>query len=139
VSDEALEAAAWVMVFTTVPRARMKAARVLELYRMRWQVELEIKRDKSIGGLDMLPNFRPDTIATWLGAKLLIQLVAKKIASLAETFSPSVADWQVRALDDAPAPPLQSAARPARRPRGVARGDAARRGHPGGAEPRRAA
>lgn len=121
VSTAALEAAAWMLIFTTVPRARMKTRRVLELYRVRWQVELEAKRDKSIGGLDKLPNFRPDTIATWLQAKLLIQLVAKKIASLAEAFSPSVADWHVRAFEDLGGARSRSAPRAAPRRRGVAR------------------
>jgi len=32
------------MVFTTVPRARLSAGEVLELYRIRWQVELVFKR-----------------------------------------------------------------------------------------------
>lgn len=130
VSAEALEAAAWLMVFTTVPRSRMKTARVLELFRMRWQVELEIKRDKSIGGLDKLPNFREDTIATWLQAKLLIQHVAKKIASLAEAFPPSLADWRVRAIDApaGPHPPPQ----PAPRVRGVEGDDPDLRGDPRG-------
>lgn len=95
VAVEALEAAAWVMVFTTLGRARMKAERVLELYRLRWQVELEIKRDKSIGGLSRLPNFREDTIATWLQAKLLIHLVAQKIATSAGAFSPSAVEWHI--------------------------------------------
>jgi hypothetical protein len=130
VPAESLEAASWVMLFTTVPHSRMKAPRVLELYRLRWQAELEAKRDKSIGGLDRLPNFRADTIATWLQAKLLIQLVAKKIASLAEAFPPSVADWNVRALDGSTAPRPRSAARSAHRRRGVARDAARLRGDP---------
>jgi hypothetical protein len=130
VSDASLEAASWVMVFTTVPRSRMKARRVLEVYRLRWQAELEVKRDKSIGGLDRLPNFRSDTIATWLQAKLLIQLVAKKIASLAEAFPPSVADWNVHAIDERTASRFRSVARPAHRRRGVARDAARLRGHP---------
>jgi hypothetical protein len=87
-SAASLEAAAWILLFTTVSRSRMKTRRALALYPMRWQVKLEIKRDESLGGVSKLPNFRPDTIATWLQAKLLIQLVAKKIASLAETFPP---------------------------------------------------
>ena len=91
-SAEGLEAAAWMMVFTTVPRSRMKVRRVLELYRARWQVELELKRDKSIGGLDMLPNFRDDTITTWLQAKLLLQHVAKKITSQAKAVPPPPPD-----------------------------------------------
>jgi hypothetical protein len=130
VSAAALEAAAWILVFTTVPRHRMTTRRVLALYRMRWQVELENKRDKSLGGLGKLPNFRQDTIATWLQAKLLIQLVAKKIASLAEAFPPSLADGHVRAFDDtAHAPP-----RSARRLRGLASHE-----HPLRRDPRRAA
>jgi Transposase DDE domain len=130
VSVESLEAASWVMVFTTVPHSRMKAPRVLEIYRLRWQAELEIKRDKSIGGLDRLPNFRSDTIATWLQAKLLIQLVAKKIASLAEAFPPSITDWNVHAIDTSPAHRPRSVARPATRRRGVARDAAHLRGDP---------
>jgi hypothetical protein len=89
VSAESLEAAAWVVVFTTVPRERLATQQVLALYRLRWQVELEIRRDKSIGGLDKLPNFRDDTIATWLYAKLLIQQIARKIVSPAVAFPPS--------------------------------------------------
>lgn len=95
VTAEALEAAGWLLVFTTVPRSRMKAGSVLQLYRLRWQVELEIKREKSIGGLSRLPNFREDTIATWLQAKLLIHLLAQKIASSAEAFPPSVVEWHL--------------------------------------------
>ena len=89
VTAESLEAAAWVMVFTTVPRRQMDTDKVLTLYRIRWQMELEIKREKSIGGLDKLPNFRPDTIATWLQAKLLIVQIARKIISPEVAFPPS--------------------------------------------------
>ena len=125
VTVDSLEAAAWLMVFTTVAHHRMKAGRVLDLYRMRWQVELEVKREKSIGGLDLLPNFREDTIATWLQAKLLIKHVAKTIASLAEVFPPSVTQWCVRAFDAPPTGvPGRSAARSADRLRGVARNEA---------------
>jgi hypothetical protein len=88
VSAEMLEAASWVMLFTTVPLERMSTQQALELYRLRWQVELEIKRDKSLGGLDELPNFRPDTIETWLCAKMLLQLVARKLVTSAVAFPP---------------------------------------------------
>jgi hypothetical protein len=140
VSPEALEAAAWMMLFTTVPRSRMKVRRVLDLYRLRWQVELEVKREKSIGGLGMLPNFREDTIATWLQAKLLIQHVAKKIASIAEAFPPAIADWRVYAIgDDTTGSPFRTVARRAHRQRGVAPDDARLRSHPRGAALRPAA
>jgi hypothetical protein len=45
------------------------------------QIELHIKRDKSIAGLDRLPNRRPDTVYTWICAKLLLGQVARKMAS----------------------------------------------------------
>jgi hypothetical protein len=81
VTEEMLELAAWLVVFTTAPRERLSLAQCLALYPLRWQIELEIKRDKSIGGLDKLPNFRDDTIATWLYAKLLLQQIARKVVS----------------------------------------------------------
>ena len=76
----------------STPEQSDAVRRVLELYRARWQVELELKRDKSIGGLDMLPNFRDDTITTWLQAKLLLQHVAKKITSQAKAVPPPPPD-----------------------------------------------
>jgi hypothetical protein len=81
VTDTMLEVAAWFVVFTTAPRERLSLAQCLALYPLRWQIELEIKREKSIGGLDKLPNFRDDTIATWLYAKLLLQQIARKVVS----------------------------------------------------------
>jgi hypothetical protein len=71
----------FVGVFTTVPKSKLSAELVLELYGLRWQVELHIKRDKSIAGLDRLPNRRPDTVYTWICAKLLLVQIARKMAS----------------------------------------------------------
>jgi hypothetical protein len=81
VTAESLEMARFVVVFTTVPKNKLSAELVLELYGLRWQVELHIKRDKSIAGLDRLPNRRPDTVYTWICAKLLLVQVARKMAS----------------------------------------------------------
>lgn len=81
VTKEHLEAAKYVVVFTTVPSSRLDTAKILEIYRLRWQVELFIKRDKSIGDLDEVPNFKPETIYSWICAKTLLLLIARKIAS----------------------------------------------------------
>jgi hypothetical protein len=91
VSAESLEMANFVAVFTTVPRDRLSTDRLLELYALRWQVELCIKRDKSIAGLDRLPNFRADTIRSWILAKLLLTQIARKIATPAVAFPPCAA------------------------------------------------
>jgi hypothetical protein len=50
-----------------------------KLYRLRWQVKLEFKREKSIGGLDRLPNFRDDTVTAWILAKLLLAQVGRRV------------------------------------------------------------
>jgi len=81
ITKEMLEAANYVVVFTTAPSSRLDTVKVLELYRLRWQVELFIKRDKSIGDLDGVPNFKPETIYSWICAKTLLLLIARKIAS----------------------------------------------------------
>jgi hypothetical protein len=88
VSPDMLEAAGWVIEFVTAPRERIPLEMVFSLYRLRWQVELQIKRDKSVGGLDRLPNFRDDTIGTWLNAKLLLQQIVRKIVSPAVVLPP---------------------------------------------------
>lgn len=75
----AQQMASFVMLFTTVPEARLTAALLFRLYRMRWQVELRFKRDKSIAGLDMLPNFRDDTIRAWLLAKLVLCQMVRRL------------------------------------------------------------
>jgi hypothetical protein len=86
--DDALRFAEFVVVFTTTGASQLSAAQVLELYRARWQVELEFKRDKSLGELDQLPNFLPETIYSWICAKLLLKLIAHKIASQEGVFPP---------------------------------------------------
>jgi hypothetical protein len=88
-SERALRTASFVILFTTIPKPRMTMALVFDLYRLRWQIELHIKRDKSIAGLDRLPNFRPDTIHSWICAKLLAQHLAAKLSTPRVAFSPS--------------------------------------------------
>lgn len=99
-TPETLEAAAWVMVFTTVPRSKLRTDQVLSLYRLRWQIELEIKRDKSVDDLDMLPNFLQETIQTWLYLKLILQQIERKIVSSSVNLPPQI-----------PSAPSQSATR----------------------------
>lgn len=88
---EMLAAANYVVVFTTIPSSRLNTVQILELYRLRWQVELFIKRDKSIGGLDAVPNYKPETIRSWICAKVLLLLIARKIASEQVSFPPGEA------------------------------------------------
>jgi hypothetical protein len=102
--EETLYAAEFVVVFTTVLQ-ELTAAQVLELYRARWQIELEFKRSKSIRELDRLPNFLPETIHSWICAKLLLQLIATRIASPAEDFPPCEVRFALLGSEAIPATP----------------------------------
>jgi len=119
VSKETLEAAAYVILFTTVPRDRMTATRCLEAYRLRWQIELQFKRWKSLCSFDRLPNYRDDTIVAWLYAKVLLGILLDRMGSIRSELSPPV---QLAPIERAPRRP--------RRRRAVApHGEAAVEGH----------
>lgn len=81
VTDEQLEAAEYVILFTTAPMDRLSAQRCVEAYRLRWQVELQFKRWKSICNFDRLPNYRDDTMLSWLTAKVLLGMLLDRVAS----------------------------------------------------------
>jgi hypothetical protein len=83
-----LELAEFIVVLTTAPKRRLSAKQVLALYRARWQVELDFKRDKSLGQLDTLPSLLPQTIHAWLCAKVLLGLVARRLASQSVAIPP---------------------------------------------------
>lgn len=87
--EEELRAAEYVVVLTTAPSSRLSAEQAIELYRARWQIELDFKRDKSIGQLDMLPNFLPESIHSWLCAKVLLGLIARRLACPSVALPPS--------------------------------------------------
>jgi hypothetical protein len=82
VSADTLEAAGYIVLFTTTAASRLSAAQCIELYRLRWQIELQFKRWKTLCGFDRMPNFRPDTIESWLYAKILAAVLLEKLASL---------------------------------------------------------
>jgi len=88
VPAEGAKLAKYVVLFTTVPADRLSAEQLIELYRLRWQVELDIKRGKSIRDLDRLPNSRADTIYTWICAKLLGAEIARRLSVGGEPFPP---------------------------------------------------
>lgn len=90
VTAEALEMSAYVALFTSVPAPRLAADQCLQVYRLRWQIELAFKRWKSLCHFDRLPNERSDTIVSWLYGKLLLGLILDRIASAAPALSPPV-------------------------------------------------
>jgi len=87
-SERVSESAKYVLLFTTSDRERLDADRCLRGYRLRWQIELQFKRWKSLCGFDMLPNQRDDTTLAWLYTKVLLGLVLDRMASIPTELSP---------------------------------------------------
>ena len=88
VSAPVLEAAKYVLLLTTAARGRLDAERCLQAYRLRWQIEMQFKRWKSLCAFDVLPNFRDDTTLAWLYAKVLLGALLDRMASISTELSP---------------------------------------------------
>jgi hypothetical protein len=99
VSAETLAAAAYVFVWTSVPATVIDANKIMEIYRLRWQIELAFKRMKSIMGLGHLPKWSDASARAWIHGKLFVALLIERLLDAAETVSP----WGYR-LDASPEP-----------------------------------
>jgi len=88
VNEEALKLAAFVLVFTTVIRKDLTTREVLELYRVRWQIELRFKHLKSLLGLGCLPKYDEESCRAWIQAKLLCGLLIERLMRQAKFFFP---------------------------------------------------
>ncbi len=87
-SEQTWQFTQYVMVFTTLPPQAASTRQVLECYRLRWQVELTFKRLKSIAQLGHLPKYHDQSSRAWLYGKLLVALLAQKLARMGNSISP---------------------------------------------------
>lgn len=78
ITPEMLESAHYMVLFTT---SRLGAFDCVELYRLRWQIELQFKRWKSLCGFARLPNYRDETILAWIYLKVILGIVLEQIAA----------------------------------------------------------
>jgi len=83
-----LEAAKYILLLTSLPAAGFPLADVLALYRLRWQIELAFKRLKSLAELDTLPAKKPALARSWIFARLIVALLAERIAGKPPDSSP---------------------------------------------------
>lgn len=88
VHPRTLEAAAFVLLFTTLPADQLPAKAVLELYRYRWQIELAFKWLKQLLKLGRLPHRHPEAATGWIQAKLVVALLLETLYRHARIFSP---------------------------------------------------
>lgn len=82
-----LEAAGYVFVVTNLPEG-ISAESVLELYRLRWQIELKFKTLKSVLHLGNPPTRSGELLNVYLTAKLIVALLIEEFVYRAESFFP---------------------------------------------------
>ena len=69
--------AEWVILVTSLAATDYPAAKVLELYRLRWRIEIAFKRLKSIIGLATPPGECPQTAKAWVLCHLIAVLLTE--------------------------------------------------------------
>jgi hypothetical protein len=77
-----------IWILTTLSSAEASALRIMELYRLRWQIELLFKRLKSLLHLNNLPSRQGPTAKSWMLARLLAAALAQKLVQPSGPFSP---------------------------------------------------
>jgi hypothetical protein len=87
-SAQRLELAGYVLVLTSLPAHEASTGQVLELYRLRWQVELAFKRLKSLLHVGHLHTLDPASSRAWLQGKMLTALLIERLLLESEIFSP---------------------------------------------------
>jgi IS4 transposase len=90
VSGGTLAAAGWIILVTSLDAGAFPAAKISELYRIRWRIEMAFKRLKTIIGLSAPPSEDPEVAKTWILAHLLMALLLESQTSAPE-FSPRMA------------------------------------------------
>lgn len=88
IDPRTIEATGYFIVLTTLDPEKVAPEAVLELYRFRWQIELEAKRLKSLHHLDELPAQTDPMVRTWLMAQMYMALLTEEIADAPSAFSP---------------------------------------------------
>lgn len=74
----------FVIVLTNLEVGRGTPEQILALYRMRWQIELELKRHQSVIDLRRIPTRTRASTQAWLMAKLLATVLVHRMLDLAE-------------------------------------------------------
>lgn len=83
-----LQAADFLLLLVSVPRQQMSAETALELYRLRWQIEMTFKRLKGLLSLGHVPVKDPQLAQSYILAKMLAALLLENLTQDFLAFSP---------------------------------------------------
>ena len=96
IDPRTLAGAECVILLTSLDREAFPVDRLAALYRLRWQIELAIKRLKSILHIDRLPAKDPKLARAWLHAHLLLALLLDETFAAQSALSPCGGPFAVR-------------------------------------------
>jgi len=77
-----------IWLLTTLPAQQAAPCELMQLYRLRWQIELFFKRLKSQLHLDTLPSRQGPTARSWMLARFLAAALAQELVQPAGPLSP---------------------------------------------------
>lgn len=77
-----------IWILTTLEASQLPAMAAMQLYRLRWQIELLFKRLKSLLHLDTLPSRRGPTAKSWMLARFLAAALAHRLVQPSGPLSP---------------------------------------------------
>jgi Transposase DDE domain len=88
-SELTLRLAGYLCCITTLTADKASVEALLAWYRVRWQVELLIKRCKSLLHLDKLAKARQELIALQVWARLLVAILVERMGALTRAADPT--------------------------------------------------
>jgi hypothetical protein len=77
-----------IWLLATLPKEQASCPQLLQLYRLRWQIELFFKRLKSLLHLDALPSRQGPTAKSWMLARFLAAALAQELVQPVGPLSP---------------------------------------------------
>jgi hypothetical protein len=87
-SDKVLEACEYIFLFTTLTKEQAGTRDIADIFRFRWQIELEFKRLKSLIGFSDLLTHTDDSCRIQLLGKILSALIIEELMRGVTAFSP---------------------------------------------------
>ena len=88
ITNRAKVCAGYVFVFTTLKSNVASASRVLNIYRLRWQVEIYFKKLKQLLKIGRPPSKNKESLDSWIHGKMLSVLLVEGFAGDANPFPP---------------------------------------------------
>lgn len=92
-----LTSANYLMILTSLTPEAATVARIMEIYRLRWQIELAFKRLKSGLGIHRLVARDPQMARSWLLSHLILALIIEDVAGEVLDSPPCALRWRQEA------------------------------------------